>query len=81
MIQRGWESKTLCHITKLGTGWPEPKFEMLIANNFLIIQDRPLVLLSKKCPYGGTFSLRCTLKFEFLVRFEPLKLRQFLVRN
>ena len=37
------------------TGCPGPIFEISIANNFFLEEDRPIVPLSKKCPYGGTF--------------------------
>ena len=37
------------------TGCPGPIFEISIANSFLLEKVRPIVPLSKKCPYGGTF--------------------------
>ena len=40
-----------------GTGCPGPIFEISIANIFFLVEVRPLVPLSKKCPYGGTFCL------------------------
>ena len=41
----------------LHTGCPGPIFEISIANNYFLVEVRPIVPLSKKCPYGGTFCL------------------------